>query len=66
MLKSFEEISSRLDDGTCIVVGAFQKGHFSESIQNKVEQLYSVGDVSYDVHVVISRLLYEYEKTIFM
>lgn len=60
--KSFEEIVSLLDDRTCIVVGAFQKGHFSEPIQNKIEHLYSVGDMSYDAHVVISRLLYEYEK----
>ena len=60
--KSFEEIISLLDDQACIVVGAFQKGHFSEPVQNKIEHLYSVGDMSYDAHVVISRLLYEYEK----
>ena len=64
--KSFEAVSLMLDHNACIVVGGFQKGHFAESVQNEIEQLYSVGAESYDAHVVVSRLLYEYEKTIFM
>lgn len=61
---SFEKVG-RLDD-VCFVVGGFQKGHFSESIQSKLDQTYSVGEISYDAHVIIARLAYEYEKTIFM
>jgi rRNA small subunit pseudouridine methyltransferase Nep1 len=48
------------------VLGGFQKGHFSDSVQNKITDLYSVGDESFEGHVVVARMLYEYEKTIFM
>lgn len=64
--KSFEDIGCLLDDNMCIVVGGFQKGHFSESTSQKMDQIFSVGEMSYDAHVVISRIVYEYEKTIFM
>jgi rRNA small subunit pseudouridine methyltransferase Nep1 len=65
-LSSFEKISSQISNNSCIVIGGFQKGHFSESINNKVNHLFSVGILSYEAHVVIARILYEYEKTIFM
>ena len=63
---SFENISTNLKNNSCIVIGGFQKGHFSDSIKNKFNNLFSVGNVSLESHVVVSRLLYEYEKTIFM
>jgi len=65
-LSSFEKISSEISDNTCIVVGGFQKGHFSESVQNKINHLFSIDTLSYEAHVVVARMLYEYEKTIFM
>jgi len=65
-LSSFEKISSEILDNTCIVVGGFQKGHFSESVQNKINHLFSIDTLSYEAHVVVARMLYEYEKTIFM
>lgn len=64
--KSYEKIAAEITDDTCIVLGGFQKGHFSDSVENKISDLYSVGDESFEGHVVIARLLYEYEKTIFM
>jgi rRNA small subunit pseudouridine methyltransferase Nep1 len=63
---SFEKISSEISDNTCIVIGGFQKGHFSESTKNKINHLFSISDLSYEAHIVIARMLYEYEKTIFM
>ena len=63
---SFEKISSEISNNSCIVIGGFQKGHFSESINNKINHLFSVGSLSYEAHVVIARMLYEYEKTVFM
>ena len=63
---SFEKISSKISDNTCIVIGGFQKGHFSESTKSKINHLFSIGDLSYEAHVVIARILYEYEKTVFM
>jgi len=65
-LSSFEKISSEISDNTCIVVGGFQKGHFSESVQNKINYLFSIDTLSYEAHVIVARMLYEYEKTIFM
>ena len=65
-LSSYEKIATQILDNSCIVLGGFQKGHFSDSIQNKITDLYSVGDESFEGHVVASRILYEYEKTIFM
>lgn len=63
---TFEKIATEIADNTCIVLGGFQKGHFSASIQNRFTDHYSVGDESLEGHVVVARILYEYEKTIFM
>jgi rRNA small subunit pseudouridine methyltransferase Nep1 len=63
---TYEKIAKEISDDACIVFGGFQKGHFSNSIENKITDLYSVGDESFEGHVVIARMLYEYEKTIFM
>lgn len=65
-ISSFEQISTKLNDNSCIVIGGFQKGHFSDSIKNKFTDLFSVGNTSMEAHVVVARMLYEYEKTIFM
>jgi rRNA small subunit pseudouridine methyltransferase Nep1 len=65
-LSSYEKIAAKISDNACIVLGGFQKGHFSDSIQNKITDLYSVGGESFEGHVVVARILYEYEKTIFM
>ena len=63
---TYEKIAKYMPDDACIVIGGFQKGHFSNSIENKIIDLYSVGDESFEGHVIVARMLYEYEKTIFM
>jgi len=63
---TYEKIAKEITDNTCIVLGGFQKGHFSDLVENKITELYSVGGESFEGHVVIARMLYEYEKTIFM
>ena len=63
---TYEEIATKIPDNACIVFGGFQKGHFSGSVEDKITDLYSVGGESFEGHVVIARMLYEYEKTIFM
>ncbi|MFQ5781935.1 MAG: ribosome biogenesis protein [Nitrosopumilus sp.] len=63
---SYEKIAKEISDDTCIIIGGFQKGHFSDTIENKITDLYSIGDESFEGHVIVSRILYEYEKTIFM
>jgi len=63
---TFEKIASNLVDNSCVVVGGFQKGHFSDPVKNRFTHLFSVGSISLEAHVVVARMLYEYEKTIFM
>ena len=63
---SYQKIASEIPDNSCIVIGGFQKGHFSDSTQNEITNLYSIGNDSFEGHVIVSRILYEYEKTIFM
>ncbi len=63
---TYEKIVEEVVDDTCIVIGGFQKGHFSESVENKITDLYSLDDKAFEGHVVVARMLYEYEKTIFM
>ena len=55
-----------MPEDCCLVVGGFQKGHFSDIIQSRIDQLVSLDDSSFEAHVVVARMLYEYEKTIFM
>ena len=63
---SFEGAVSHLPENCCLVIGGFQKGHFSDDIQNRFDHLISINDSSFEAHVVLARILYEYEKTIFM
>ena len=63
---SFEITASKLPKDCCLVIGGFQKGQFSDIVQNRINQLISIDDSSFEAHVVVARILYEYEKTIFM
>lgn len=63
---TFEGIAAEIPDGACIVIGGFQKGHFSDSAWHLMEPAYSVGTTSLESHVVVARMLYEYEKTVFI
>ena len=63
---TFEKSAKTITDNTCIVVGGFQKGHFSENIKNKFDQIEKLSENSLETHVILSRIIYEYEKTIFM
>lgn len=63
---TYEKTASKISDGDCIVIGGFQKGHFSDSLVEKIDNLYSIGDESFEGHVVVARTLYEYEKILFM
>ena len=63
---SLEKLVKNLPGNCCIVIGGFQKGHFSESTQSRFDHMYSIEKTSLEAHVVVARMLYEYEKTIFM
>ena len=63
---TFESAASKFPENCCIVIGGFQKGHFSDKVQSRLDQLISIKESSLEAHVVVARILYEYEKTIFM
>ncbi len=63
---TYEDIAAKIPDCACIVIGGFQKGHFSDSAWCLMDPVYSIGTISLESHVVVARMLYEYEKTIFI
>ena len=63
---SYDKIAEYVGRDSCIVVGGFSKGHFSDKILKKIDNLVSVDKNPLEAHVVISRLLYECEKRIIM
>jgi rRNA small subunit pseudouridine methyltransferase Nep1 len=64
--QSYSDVVGNLTTDSCLVVGGFPKGHFSNSIKKRIDSLVSIGKGSLEAHVVIARTMYEYEKTIFM
>ena len=64
IFKNFEYVSNELFEfkNPCIVIGGFPKGHFSKDIESCLEKKYSISNLSLEAHIVISRLLYEFEK----
>ena len=65
-MSSYQKVAHTLDDDSCIIIGGFQKGHFSEEVKNTIDQVFSINQKSLESHIVTARILYEYEKTIFM
>ena len=63
---SFEKTVLEMPENCCLVIGGFQKGHFSDTVHSRIDQLISIEDSSFEAHVIVARMLYEYEKTIFM
>ena len=64
ILKNFEGACNELFQlkNPCVVIGGFPKGHFSKDIESCIDKTYSISDLSLEAHVVVSRLLYEWEK----
>jgi rRNA small subunit pseudouridine methyltransferase Nep1 len=63
---SYQKIAQEIDDDTCLVVGGFSKGQFSDKIKKHFDKMLSVDKNPLEAHIIISRLLYEYEKRIIM
>ena len=64
--RPYEYVAQRIPDGAAIVIGGFQKGHFSDGISGHLDEVYAVDTSPLEAHVVIARVLYEYEKKPFM
>ncbi|MEM3450975.1 MAG: ribosome biogenesis protein [Nitrososphaerales archaeon] len=61
---SFEGVAKKLAeyDRPAFVVGGFPKGHFSKSIMSELDKLYSCHELPLESHLVIARIIYEFEK----
>jgi rRNA small subunit pseudouridine methyltransferase Nep1 len=62
---SYYDVAKSLTENSCVVIGGFQKSHFSDSTVSAIDQLFCINSKSLESHVVTARILYEYEKTIF-
>ncbi|MEM3583697.1 MAG: ribosome biogenesis protein, partial [Nitrososphaerales archaeon] len=60
----FEGVAKELVkyDRPAFVVGGFPRGHFSKSIALEFDKLYSCHELSLEAHLVIARIVYEFEK----
>lgn len=63
---SYQQVSEEVDKDTCIVVGGFAKGQFSDDIKKHFDKMVSVDKNPLEAHIIISRTLYECEKRIIM
>ena len=63
---SLDKLVKQIEENSCIILGGFQKGHFSNETEKIIEESFSINDLSLEAHLVASRLAYEYEKTIFI
>jgi len=61
-----QQMVKDLNEDSCLVIGGFQKGHFTNKTKKKCNEIFSIDSSALESHVVTSRVLYEYEKTIFM
>lgn len=61
---NFEGVAKELSkyDKPVFVVGGFPRGHFSQSIASNFDKLYSCHELPLEAHVVIARIIYEFEK----
>ena len=48
------------------VIGGFPRGHFSDDTSKLFDSSYSIAKVGLEAHVVIARLLYECERSLFI
>ena len=61
---SYEKLAVEADRDTCMVVGGFARGQFSENIRKHFDKMISVDKNPLEAHIIISRILYECEKRI--
>lgn len=66
IISSYQKVAEELNDNTCLVVGGFSKGQFSDKNKDYFNKIVLVDKNPLEAHIIISRVLYEYEKRIIM
>jgi len=61
---NFEGVAKELSkyENPAIVVGGFPRGHFSPNTSSIFNRLYSCHELPLEAHVIIARIVYEFEK----
>ena len=57
---SYQKLSEEIKDNTCLVIGGFSKGQFSDKNKEYFDKTVSVDKNPLEAHIIISRILYEY------
>jgi len=52
------------EERPALVVGGFPRGHFSKNTAEEFDETYSIWKEGLDAHIVIGRILYEYENLV--
>jgi rRNA small subunit pseudouridine methyltransferase Nep1 len=63
---SYQKVAEEINDNTCLVVGGFSKGQFFDKNKDYFNKIVLVDKNPLEAHIIISRVLYEYEKRIIM
>lgn len=63
---SYQKLAEEVKDNTCLVIGGFSKGQFFDGNKEYFDKTVSVDNNPLEAHIIISRILYEYEKRIIM
>jgi len=63
---TLEKLVQQIPNNSCIIIGGFQKSHFNQETEKTINDSFSINNLSLEAHLVASRLVYEYEKTIFI
>lgn len=63
---SYQKLAAEISDNTCLVIGGFSKGQFSDKLKDSFDKIVAVDKNPLEAHIIISRVLYEYEKRIIM
>lgn len=61
---SCRRLAAGLPDGSCVVVGGFQKGGFAESTSGSLDCIRSISPRPLETHLVVGRLLYDMEEAL--
>ena len=61
---SCRRLAAGLPDGSCVVVGGFQKGGFAASTTGSLDCIRSISPRPLETHLVVGRLLYDMEAAL--
>ena len=59
---SCRRLAAGLPDGSCVVVGGFQKGGFADSTTGSLDRIRAISPHPLETHLVVGRLLYDIEE----